>query len=119
MDMKKISLNAFADWVESRPTEQKDFNQWYNEYWPDYAQRCYDVSRNVFIMQACVQQFEQLLEPNMAFMNAICHPTLLEKKRQICLSVEVAPDEFFDDTTTRLYMQRCLVIWKLYFNNGE
>lgn len=118
MELKHIALNAFADWVKSRPTKEMDFNQWHHEYWPEFARHCYDISRNVFIMQECIQQFERLLEPNMTWNEAICHSKLLEKKQQICLSVEVLPDEFFDDGTTQIFTRRCKTIFLRYFTNG-
>ena len=119
MSRKRIALNAFADWVESHPTEQKDFNQWYNEYWHDYAQHCYDISRNVYIMHECIQQFERLLQPNMKFEDVIYHPTLLEKQRQICLSVQVLPDEFCDEVANSVYLQKCRNIFMRHFSNGD
>jgi len=116
--MEQMALHAFADWVQSHPTEQEEFKEWYAEYWPDYSRHCYDISRNVFIMQQCLKQFERVLEPNMAWQDAICHSELLKQKRQICLSVEVSPDEFFDDGTTEIYMRRCRTIFLRYFSDG-
>ena len=114
-----MAIGAFADWVESRPTEKKEFKEWYDAFWDDYAKHCYDVSRNIYIMRECLLEFERLLEEDMAWQDAICHSKLLEKKKQICLSVEVAPDEFFDDTTNRVYMQRCRKIWERCFSDDE
>lgn len=119
MALQRTAVSAFADWIERQPTEQQAFGQWHDSYWPDYAKHCYDISRNVYIMQECVRQFGRLLAPGMTWKTAINHPTLLRKQRQVCLSVEVGPNEFFDDATTRIYHKRCLDVYEQYVSDGE
>ena len=119
MSLRQKAVQAYADWVESCSTDSKTFHDWHNEYWPNYENYCYDVSRNIYIMQECVREFERLLQPEMPWEIAIGHSKLLEKQRQVCLSVEVDPDEFFDDATVRIYQQKCLAIWTRYFSDDE
>jgi hypothetical protein len=120
MALQRTAVSAFADWIECQPTGRwQTFGEWHDKYWPDYAKHCYDISRNVYIMQKCVRLFGRLLVPGMTWKTAINSPTLMNKVGQVCLSVEVAPYEFFDDATTRIYQKRCLDVYEQYVSDGE
>ncbi|MDA7838725.1 hypothetical protein N9A45_00160 [bacterium] len=104
-------LNSFADWVETKPVQGKSFAEWNDTFWPSYQDRCYDICRNVYIMNASVDAFEQHLQLGMTWNDAISHPPLKATIREICESTQVQYDEYFS-LARPFFEARCKDIFK-------
>ena len=119
MDLKNNALNAFADWIETKNSLHKTFEEWQRDFWPEYSSRCYDISKNLYIMEHCVHLFEKTLKKEIEWKKAFESDSLWQKNNELCRYMEVDPDEYFDKCVRKAYAKKCFAIWKRYFDDDE
>ena len=115
MERLDVALQTFADWVDGHPTNGEDFTDWHSEYWPQYKERCNDVCRNIYMMQESVNAFERCLCLDSTWETVFQNQRLKKALREICLSVEVSPEEFFS-VAQKSYEKKCRVVFDRYFS---
>ena len=119
MDLENRALNTFADWVETKNSRHRTFKEWQTEFLPEYSSRCHDICKNIYIMKQCLHIFEKTLKEDIEWKEAFSSELLWQKNRELCFSMEIAPNEFFDKGTRKAYAKKCFAIWKRYFDDDE
>ncbi len=117
MDLKNKAFNTFADWIETKNNKKQNFKEWYQAFWPEYSTRCYDICRNIYIMEQCIHIFERKLVKNTTWKESFHKNTLWKEINQLCISMEIDPDDFFDKNAQTVYEKKCHIIWNRYFGD--
>ena len=111
-----MSYTAFAEWIESHPTQGMTFHEWCQTFWPKYKRHCMDIARNVYIMQEAVRAFELRLGRDMTWKQAMNNSHLLTDLEEICACAQIRSSEYFSNTAQTLFESKCR---KIYDNNNR
>lgn len=106
-----VHLNSFADWIETKSIEGKSFSEWRDTFWANYKKRCDDICRNVFIMNASVDAFEDHLQLGMTWEQAIRNPLLIQTIKEICESAQIRYNEYFE-LAQPIFEAKCKDVYK-------
>lgn len=110
--MTSIPLHAFADWVESHPTDGLHFFDWLESFWPEWKKKCTSVCTNVYVMSECVAAFRRRLQIDTTWEMAIDNPALQQEMEDICASVQLYRADFFSDSAKNTFESRCRKIFQ-------
>lgn len=103
-------MSQFAFWIENKPVHQKTLNEWRQTFWPAYQNKCEDICRNIYIMNASVEAFELYLQKDQTWKEAIENKTLWTQIDEICESACTNTEEFFG-LVRPIFESRCKSIY--------
>lgn len=104
-------VQAFADWVDTKATQGKTFQDWRNSFWPKYQKHCMDIARNIYIMHASTEAFQMLLQPDTTWEQAMANTDLRNDIDDICESVQISTDDYFTYGAREHFEKRCREIF--------
>lgn len=107
-------VNAFADWVHTRPLAAGSFDAWWESYWPEHRQKCFDVARHIYVSRRAAQIYTNLLTETMTWEESMAQPALRQALVELHAEVQIDPGFFFE-VVMPSFRDRCQAI----FNNAR